>query len=90
MSQLKVYCATYCALCRAVVRHYIIATAILFSWHNNSFLINNVPLFKRVAFNVALFDIAPFNLAVYDTSLFDVDQFNIVLFDAPPFSCCTI
>ena len=57
------------------MRHYIIKKAVAFSLHNNSFLINNLPLFKSVAFNVALFDDALFNPVLYGTSLFDVELF---------------
>ena len=39
--------------------------AIIFSCHNNSFLINGAELFKLVAFNLALFD-----PAVFDVDLF--------------------
>ena len=39
--------------------------AIIFSCHNNSFLINDAELFKLVAFNLALFD-----PAVFDVDLF--------------------
>ena len=39
--------------------------AIIFSCHNNSFLINDAALFKLVAFNLALFD-----PAVFDVDLF--------------------
>ena len=45
------------------------------SCHNSSFLINEAPLFKRIAFNVALFDVALFNLALFDIVLFDVELF---------------
>ena len=50
--------------------YYIITTATIFSSHNNSFLINDAPLFKFVAFIVALFDLA----------LFDAAQSNVKLF----------
>ena len=69
ISQSKVYFATYCALCCAVVKHGIITTAIIFSCHSNSFLINT-PLLKLVAFNVT-----PFNLALFDAALFNVELF---------------
>ena len=57
------------------MRHCIITKAITFSLHNNSFLINNLPLFKSVAFNAALFDDALFNPVLYGTSIFDVELF---------------
>ena len=75
MLQFKVYYATYFALCCAVVNQHITATIIIFSCHNNSFLINDAPLFKVAAFNVSLFDIALFDLALFDATLFDVELF---------------
>ena len=73
ISQFKVYCAIYCALCCAVVKQDIIRTAMIFSCQNNSFLINDAPLFKVVAFNAALFNVVQFNLALFDAAMFDVD-----------------
>ena len=75
ISQFKVYCAIYCALCFAVVKHQITTTTTVFSGHNNSFLINNVPLLNSVAFNVALFDVTLINIALYDTALFFIELF---------------
>ena len=72
MSQFKVYCATYFTLCFAVVKQHVIATAIIFGCQSNSFLINDAPQFKVVAFKVALFDVVLFNLAQFDAALFDI------------------
>ena len=55
-----------------------------FSCHNNSFLINNAPLFTAfnainapplVAINLSLFDVALFNLALLDAALFGAEPF---------------
>ena len=75
ISQYKVYWATYCPLCCAVVKQHIIAATIIFSCQNSFFLINDAPLFKNVAFDVAVFDVALFNLALVDVALFDVELF---------------
>ena len=75
ISQFKVYCAIYCALCFAVVKRHITTITTAFSCHDNSFLINNVPLLNSVAFNVALFDVTLINIALYDTALFYVELF---------------
>ena len=74
ISKFKVYCAIYCALCFAVVKHHVKTTTV-FSCDNNSFLINNVPLLNSVAFNVALFDVTLINITLYDTALFYVELF---------------
>ena len=47
-----------------------------FSCHNNSFLINDAPLFKLAAFNGTPFDIALFNLALFYAALFDAELFS--------------
>ena len=57
------------------MRQHIITTAIVLSCHNNSFLINDAPVFKVLAFNVALFDVTLLNLALLDNALFDVELF---------------
>ena len=57
------------------MRQHIITTAIVLSCHNNSFLINDAPVFKVLAFNVALFDVTLLNLALLDNVLFDVELF---------------
>ena len=51
-SQFKDYCATYYAFCYAVVKQHVITTSIIFRCHNNSFLINDAPLFKVIAFDI--------------------------------------
>ena len=48
----------------------IISRAIIFSYHENSFWYNDVPLLKVVAFNVALSDVT-----LFDVVLFIVAQF---------------
>ena len=53
----------------------IITTAIISSYHNNFFLINDTPRLKLVAFNVALFDDALLHLALFDAALFDFERF---------------
>ena len=63
--QFNVYCTTYCAFACAVVKQRIIKTAIIFSCQNNSFLINDTPLFKVAAFNVVLFDVALFDVELF-------------------------
>ena len=73
ISQFNIYCATYCALCFAVVKEHIITAAIVFSCQYNSLLINDAPVFKVVAYNFALFDSALFNLELFDAVLFDVE-----------------
>ena len=70
MSQFKVYCVKYCAPCCAPVKQHIITTLIIFSCQNDSFSINDAPLFKAVAFNIAL-DVGLFNLGRFDASPFD-------------------
>ena len=56
-------------LCCEVVKEHI-TTVIIFSCHNNSFLINDGSLFKVVAFNIALFDFALFDAALFGVELF--------------------
>ena len=58
-----------------LVKDRIITTAIISSYHNNFFLINDTPLLKLVAFNVALFDDALLHLALFDAALFDFERF---------------
>ena len=56
------------------MKKHIITTSITFSCQNNSFLINDAPLFKVVAVNIAL-EFALFTFALFDAVLFDVELF---------------
>ena len=62
ISQFEAYCVVYCRVYCAIVKQHIITTAIIFSFHNNSFLINDATLFKAVTFIVEIFDVALFDL----------------------------
>ena len=59
-----------------IVQHILQSSSnILFRCHNNSFLNNDAPLFKLVAFNVALLNIALSDLELLDAALFEVELF---------------
>ena len=75
ITQFKVYSATYRTLCCAFAKQHIITTAMIFSFHNNTFLITDVSLLKFVAFNVAVFDVALSKVALFDAALYDVELF---------------
>ena len=64
--QFQDLCATYSVLCCAAVKQHIIATAITFSGHNNSFSVNDAPLCKILNLNFLLYDVTLFNVIFCD------------------------
>ena len=68
------------------MKQHIITAAVIFTCHNNYFLVNDAQPFKNLAFNVALFDVALFGVV----HCLMLRYFRIVLFDVPLFSCRTI